>query len=826
MGDVLSQVLSRQVLSRQVLSRQVLLSQVLGISARHDKPESWRRIVSGLGRAVWLAFCCAVLLCNGVPLRAQTPPPPAETEAEAEPETDNAVIDRIVGCLTKGQEAVLQQSQPVECVPFGKGVSRVASAESSKNINIAKICSDPADQRRLSGNAIKRIASKKDQIDPMGIRVIGGVYCRQLDLVGLDIPFSLVLDKSVFKDGVQGRNLHTKGDLSFDYSLMFGELFLARVHVEGTIFADDAVIQKMRLLDAEVHGSALFRYSLILDLAAFDTVQLSGELSVRNALFTYLLVQFSKVGGVLDLTDSRARCSFKIRKNEIGDIVAVNSGFGTMGPPPQKDAKQQYEWNSPPAGSKAADLLKSAADNMPPTYSDQSKICDHTSISYSPGSILITDTKVKSSFCLRSFHWLEGASLPTSYVTVQDMSVGTSASIDLADVDAASNDAAPNAAADMTHKLEILGLETGSLFLNFNPQPAAMYISGLKFDQVYAVKPRKVACFYEPNFSDSDTSKAVDAEKTAAQIAPSNPGSGSDPMKAEKQKIHFHSLGNDADPAGSSSLPEAEEVTGWLDRNLLATTQPFEAFVDVFQKLGKDDEAKELRVHKAAAELCLKARRLFGEGALFSDAICGRRSEAQTSASAAKASSAKPTSTADPDSAAEQTAKQGWWGWAYSTFKSWLAIGTNFVTVVLGVVLSVLADNGYHPEKVGYFVALSIVLFGLYFWLVLNAVGFPPKEKKTTILPFGFVFLFDRLLPAYQIREDHYNIESFFIWVSKTKAGEPGAEIMRRGWWNFTVVPANEGQRLRIERSLDVLKIIGLILAVFLVAAINAIFSH
>jgi hypothetical protein len=845
MGDVLSQVL--RISTRQDQIRQDRIRQD---RIRQDKGESRRRIAL---RRRWLTgfvVCCAVLLSWGAPLLAETQPPP-----ETEPETPAAVIESIVGCLAKGEEAVLLQKQPVECAPFGKGADRVPA----ENINIASICRDPADQRRLAGDAIKLVAKQKDRINPTGIRVFGGVYCKRLDLVGLELPFSLVLDKSVFAEGVQARSFRTQGDLSFDNSLMFGEFFLARVHVDGTLFADEAVIQKVRMLDAEVHGSALFRNSVILDLAAFDTVQLSGELSVRNALFPYLLVQFSKVGGVLDLTDSRARCAYKIRKNEIGDIAAVNTGFGTEGaPPPQiPDGKSQYEWKPPRAGSKVSALLKLAEENRPPN-SDQSvigKICDHSAISFSPGSLLITDTKVKSSLCLRSFHWLEGALSPKSYVTVQDVTVGTSALIDLAKADVEPNPVAekpvtekpateksPKPVTDMTHKLEIIDLETGSLFLNFNvdlanprtPQPYAMYISGLKFEQVYAAK---VACLYEPNFSDSDTTKASNAEKAAALTGAVTPGTGGDPLKAATQSIRVRSLGNDADPAGQSRLPMVEEVTGWLDGNLLATTQPFQAFVDVFQKHGDENDARELQVRKADAELCLKAQRLFG------DWICGRADKVKSGASAeaarlgmSLAADSSQDSAATSASAGKQTDLISW---LVSKFQSGLQLGADFISVVLGSVLWLIADNGYHPEKVGYFVVLSIVLFAVYFWFILRAVGLLPKEKHI-ILPFGIVFLFDRLLPAYQIREDHYNVAEYYMRAPRTakkhkpdatKPGgtttsEPEVKIMRYAWLKWPVIAATDDQRLAIERSLDVLKVLGLVLAVFLVAAINAIVSH
>jgi hypothetical protein len=743
------------------------------VRVRHDSArEQWSTCDTGIflivrilspgreSRGGWrfrLVMCSlAFLFFDTAPLLSQTPP---------SVEADKAVVEQILTCLEAGQEAVLFQSKPAQCAAFGNGV-KLLPPGAPTNVNIASACNDPDDLRRLPGNVVKLLAKQSSRIDPIGIRVIGAIFCQNLDLMGLDLPYSLVLDKSVFADGILARSFRTHGDLSFDNSLIFGELFLARAHVDGTIFASGSLIQKMRLLDSEVHGSTLLRDSLILELAAFDTVLLSGELSIRNSFFPYLLVQFSKIGGVLDLTGSQARCSYKIRKSEIGDIVAVDAGFGTVEKPTQQtgNGKLTYNWKNPGPGTSA--LLLAAANGPSASRLALGQICDRSSISYSPGSFLISDTRIKSSLCLRSFHWLQGTQAPISYVTLGDVNVGTAASIDLAQ-----SGVQPGATTEKNHKLEIMGFETGSLFLNFNVaskvQPYGLSLSGLKFEHVYA---SEVACDYDPNFSDTDTKKAV-------------------PIRAG-----VRNLGNDADPGANSRLPQVHEVMDWLSENSLATTQPFAAFVDVFQKHGEDNDAKALRIAKADAELCLKAQRIFGR---FVHWVCGNRKES---------------------AAGSQRNDKGSWGLRA------IGWGNDFVSVVFGAILWLIADNGYHPEKVGWFVVISIGVFFAYFWSALRTIGLLPKEK-TIILPIGIVFLFDRLLPAYQIREDHYNIAKFFKFVPKT-GGPYDIKTMRYFGRDFSVIAADEAERLQIERSLDVLKIVGLVLAVFLVAAINAIVSH
>src|SRR5260370_15193313 len=91
-----------------------------------------------------------------------------------------------------------------------------------------------------------------------------------------------MIGKFIFAQGIQARSFRTHGDLSLDKSLVFDELWLASSHIGGTIFASDSLINKLRLLDAEVQGSLLFRRTMFLEPAILDTVPLSGELSMRE----------------------------------------------------------------------------------------------------------------------------------------------------------------------------------------------------------------------------------------------------------------------------------------------------------------------------------------------------------------------------------------------------------------------------------------------------------------------------------------------------------------------------------------------------------------
>ena len=93
-------------------------------------------------------------------------------------------------------------------------------------------------------------------------------------------------------------------------------------------------------------------------------------------------------------------------------------------------------------------------------------------------------------------------------------------------------------------------------------------------------------------------------------------------------------------------------------------------------------------------------------------------------------------------------------------------------------------------------------------------------------------FLFDRLLPAYHIREDHYDIEAYYKWTlrigrnSRYAFAPKDMEQLKYLVWTLRVIRADEKDVRHVETCLDVIKAIGIVLAIFLVAAINALVSH
>jgi hypothetical protein len=715
-------------------------------------------------------------------------------------ELQQFVAQRIVECVEDGKEVVLFQSA-LECVDYRTGNDYFPSANVHSKTNIDAICQNKNDWRRVPANIIQMIAQRKLlHKGAEGIRVLGAAFCHDLNLVGIDVPYSVVLDFSIFAGNVEVRNFHTQGDFSIEDGVILGQMRIARSKIDGTLFGTRTIFKKLLVLDAGFGGSIILRQSINLEPVVFDTVSVVGELGLTTASFRYLYIQFSKIGAVLDLTESQARCGYHISKSEIGDLVAVNFGFGRTEDDATNDSdetqirKDRYQWRNRPyflerlimsgqeiekliisgreknkSAQQSLEVVSGKEKNNTARESLKEKRCLYPSIVGSQGTFWMKDIRVKSYLCLRDFVWFDAAKEvdAESRLTLDDVNVGTTAQIALGATSASGGTSASGATPTLAahHLLQIVGLETPSFVFDFGQRAYHLSLSGLKFEHVYAVdaKSQFQQCNYDSQFYEQDTKEA--------------PRSANDDLPF---RLRF---------------PTVDEVMTWLNSNSIATTQPFTTFVDVFQRHGEDKDAKQLKIAKASAELCFKAHRVFGDWIFLFYWQCKHFENGQVASQAA-------------------TTSAGF----FETIGDTIAIA-------FGTTLAIVADHGYRPEKAISFLFLSLIAFWFEFWFHIKIIGIKPKDKRI-ILPVGFLFLFDRLLPAYRIREDHYNIEAFF---KRAPKGAKKSEIRRMNFHWFTNIPvvlASADERQAADRRLDILKIIGLLLAIFLVAAINTLVYH
>jgi hypothetical protein len=720
------------------------------------------------GSAAARFFCTITLIALAT--LCTTPACSEENSANSPSLVRNAdVIDAVGACAARGEEAVLSAAANPNCVPYGTG-SKELSRQSPKmayQVDASQACRDQTNKSVLDAHAIKIIAADASKkVGPAGIRIVGAIFCDPLDLVGLSLTYSLMMDHSIFVMGIEARNFQTTGDLSFDGALIFGELSLFRSKIGGTVFGRDTLIQNPQFLDTEVRGALLLRDSVLLEPVMFDTTTVTGELSLRQSIFPYFLLQFSTVGSVLDLSYTQARCAYQIRKDEIGDLVAVGAGFTSSSLSLAEGNAETDLSDLFNAGRMNTDIPESKTQrSVKDAFEDRN--CKYNLIA-APSVFAVSDTVVRQRLCLQTFRWPTGQSdsqsnQQESYLTLNDITVDASAFIDLTQGDGSSVSDAKGG----IRRFEMLGFRTRSLIYNFGnasepPSYTNSYLNGLQFEQVYSARLASgaVKCGYDPE----------NTKETKAEYVINSIDSLKSPLPA----------------------PTVADVMSLLNSNAGRSTQPFAAFVDVFQKNGEDNKAKQLRIEKADIELLLNTNRVIGRNA-------GE----------------------DPETASIPLL-QSHFEWAWNSIRGMMTFISDLVRLFFGYVLWLLADNGYRPEKVGWFVSIVIILSFVYFWFWIRIIAIKP-EKKPTPLPIGLTFLFDRLLPAYQIRADHYNIEAY---LERVKKSHPHGEDFTYMKMTFRVAKADAKTVQRAERTLDILKFVGLILAVFLVAALNSLVSR
>jgi hypothetical protein len=485
----------------------------------------------------------------------------AAVDADTISGPDSGAVERIIGCASAGKEAVLLP-EGIECKDYRTGYMfhRMQIPDMPLKIDADQICAasenKPKDWRQLSGNAIKRIVSLKSSADPRGIRIIGAVFCDQLELVGLDLPYSLIIDRSLFLRGFEARNFHIQGDLSFDGSVGLGGVMITRSRIDGSIFGSQAYLKEMRIMDSQAQGSLLFSESMISELAIFDTVAISSELSVRGTTLSYFLLQRSKVGGALDLTNSQARCVYLITKSEIGDLVAVNAGFGTstseQAAGQNNSLRTLFDWRLKP---NSPDMM----GNPRSTLAANDRECRYGNIAF-PGTFLVSDIRLRSSLCFRSFHWLvpkNGRQLP-SFVTFNDLQVDATTFIDLAPADAQ-----PNAKIDEgRRKFEAIGIKTNSFVLNS--------YAACEHDPSYYQRPSGVAEVRSEKFGDMRW-RYLDPERPRIIQSEVSPGAPSIAI----DHLDFNEWPNDL--ATSKYL---------LDNNVTFSPLLFEKITNFYKKSG------------------------------------------------------------------------------------------------------------------------------------------------------------------------------------------------------------------------------------------------
>jgi len=713
------------------------------------------------GHFKWRAVACvAALLLTSQAWSEERPPKPLSGD-----------LAEIAACVVKGQDAILLP-QTVNCHDRYDH-KNVPSPDVAVSVN----CKDPADRRRLPGDAIKQIAAQTRAAGG-GIRIFGAVFCRdELDLRDLELSYSLVLAQSYFRWGITAQNFRTHGDFIADDSLILDNFTLTGAHIDGSLLGRRSFIQDLNISDSEIHGSIILADSLLHGSAQFDRVRLTGDLSIRNAALSFFVAQHATIGGVLDLSDSEARCAYHLKKSQIGALVAVNSGFGTLaGPDANITEPTNYSWRR---GEQYTSVKQWRRNAEVDRRVGRAEPCAYPGFGYQ-AQFYLFDNQVRTSLCVRSFEWIEvndkWLSLSDSWqkqdekwhkqnpnkaipVTVLALN-GTTASRNMIFAlwpPSPAKGIHDDERLESFHKLEAIGVEAKALIYDFKDasRPYYIFVDGLNIERVHSAV---ISCDYK-----AETPQPIDEDR---------PGDSKGSPAVRQEVIVTSDLQSEV------HLPGIKEVEYWLNRNRAYSTQPFVAFTKAFENVGAD--ATDLKVTRAGVDW---------------------ENEVQQKLDALKSSWRS------------KSVFRFTWDEGGHALLDFLRFGT---TGVLGLI----ADYGYRPAKVAWTALIIVLVFWYIFRWQLCIVAFKP-EKKDEARKLGLLFIFDRLVPVYQIRDDNYEISTFF---KDAGPNVPPAQTVVYSGRRYVAATPIESRRA--ETCLYLLKALGLILAVFLIAAVNALVAH
>lgn len=658
-----------------------------------------------------------------------------------------------------------------------------------------KTCEDHNDPRILGGDIIKVLVRQAEKdIDPTGIRIIGAIFCSYLDLNGLDIPYSLVLDRSIISGKgslIDIRNFRTRGDLSLDNTVVYTSVRIRRSEISGSLYAQRAFFNQLEIGDSTIKGSIKFDHSFIIETLNIENVSVDGDLDISFSYFSALEILKTKIDGVLDLSRTQARCTYDIRKNSIGDMIAVQLGFGAATlskegeaeapymfkaisdnsafgrpaylPNEQLDPDQYDRFSDPAAGSGTARLVQS------------SSACPN-SRALRAGTFLLVDNDIKASLCIRSLNWFThkddvNRTLKSNIYLNEDVIEGA------AWLDFVPPDKGPKQefAGSIKPDVSIFNVKAGTLVLNFgfaSFQGATLHVSGLHFERMYG--------------SQADCESALSIRSSHGSSAMGKPGASGAESSADAIKF-----------PPRLRLPDTKQVIDWINKNSFSgTQQPFAEFVRVFEREGNSEEARNLRI--SAADAAFKAN------------ICGLFPSFLRKGGPCRLPNGS-------DQAKQSAPERVTTGQIFNDAIHWLE---KAVVVLIDAVLGILADHGYRPERIGWFVLITLLFFMLTlfpFWL--GIVGYSVESRPDKVKPVGLVFLFDRLLPAYRLREENYKIAHYYVLPKKGENRNCAVLSFRQ--WSWIVTEANERETEQAEKWLDVLRFLGLVFTIFIIAAIS-----
>ncbi|MBK5957243.1 hypothetical protein CCR97_03335 [Rhodoplanes elegans] len=727
-----------------------------------------------------------------VGIAAAGPWPPQGADPDA---TAKADLGPIATCLASGRDMVMAP-RPA-CVPRGSGAAVAEKAGMPLGErDWSVVCATGDDPRRLPRDAVARLAGDP-AVARAGIRIVGALFCDGLDLADLDLSAPLMLDRAVFAGPVDLHNLHLKGDLGLDNAVLLDTLRLDTVRIAGSVRLNRSFVRRLRVADTKVDGSWHQSTAIVFLDAHLVRLAVAGDLQLDRAAVSRLWVRAARVGGTLVLDESEARCAVRIEASTLGALTARDAGFGkvvTIGVGP---LATRYPWwrhaiegrpathvqtmfrSAAIAAIAEAERRRVALPELPVEENALLRGCREETETLPDGpprkvgidgvvaprrlALVVAETTIASGLCLGPIAWgtprdgeVPDPYHPATVVGLDGTTIGGTLAVDLWGDDPAVQTVRPG-------------------------EPAFGRVAALHVFAATGVTTSALAL----DFSDLD-----------------RPWAGRwDGLRFDRLREGRPHCSGDvaARPEAPRTPPQVAEVLRWLDRNQAPSTQPFVPFAAAFQAAGAAAEADELRIRRRSIEVC-------GRLARWLPLVAGLCPDGAGTAAAAEPS---------PEMSGGGHVRAGFGGVVSGAGD---LIGTGFAAAMWA-----LADHGLRPGKLVWWAMGALAAVWIVLRFGLGVVGFLPERRPAggRLWPIGPLFLIDRLVPVHRVRREHDAVAGFFRRADAADAEESGdiLETTLRGR-KIVVRPVDEVTRHRIEIVLTILRVTGVVLAVFLVAAL------
>ncbi len=255
------------------------------------------------------------------------------------------------------------------------------------------------------------------KITPVGVRIFGCYFERQLNLENITTEINLVLDGCVFKRGVRLTNYSTSKNVSFDGANVRGQLRLTRARIDGSLFMDRGAYDFVDIRDSRLGASLEASHSIFNDTFRMDRADIRGKVQFIGSKLTVLSGWGAKLGGHLRLGSAEIRFWMDLSGSTVnGNVQLQRVRFGRH----VKDRRPSCDWDpnlqvdsllrnavraASKFGSDAADQFLNELVYSRPTAmgATTSTPCDQAKASirrYLAREVLLRDMRINGTLCI------------------------------------------------------------------------------------------------------------------------------------------------------------------------------------------------------------------------------------------------------------------------------------------------------------------------------------------------------------------------------------------------------------------------------------------